>query len=96
MNAYLVDYQLDVLQVRTFGVQTGLVMPVFRQGKRELFLSNTDNDIHNIMDYNDKVIYPDKIRVNLYYLSHYSFFKDLEMIVCTVLGRKMMYGGEWI
>lgn len=55
-----------------------------------------DNDIHNIMDYNDKVIYPDKIRVNLYYLSHYFFFKDLEMIVCTVLGRKMMYGGEWI
>lgn len=49
------------------------------------------------MDYNDKVVYPDKIRVNLYYLSHYSFFKDLEMIVCTVLGRKMMYGGgEWI
>ena len=55
-----------------------------------------DNDFHNIMDYNDMVIYPDKIRVNLYYLSHYSFFKDLEMIVCTVLGRKMMYGGEWI
>ena len=55
-----------------------------------------DNDIHNTMDYNDKVVYPDKIRVNLYYLSHYSFFKDLEMIVCTVLGRKMMYGGEWI
>ena len=43
MNAYLIDYQLDVLQVRTFGVQAGLVMPVFRQGKRELFLSNTDN-----------------------------------------------------
>lgn len=42
MNAYLVDYQLDVLQVRTFGVQAGLVMPVFRQGKRGLFLSNTD------------------------------------------------------
>ena len=43
MNAYLVDYQLDVLQVRTFGVQAGLVMPVFRQGKRGLLLSNTDN-----------------------------------------------------
>lgn len=43
MNAYPVDYQLDVLQVRTFGVQAGLVMPVFRQGKRGLFLSNTDN-----------------------------------------------------
>ena len=50
MNAYLVDYQLGVLQVRTFGVQAGLVMPVFRQGKRELFLSNTDNtDITDII-----------------------------------------------
>lgn len=50
MNAYLVDYQLDVLQVRTFGVQAGLVMPVFRQGKRELFLSNTDiTDITDII-----------------------------------------------
>ena len=50
MNAYLVDYQLDVLQVRNFGVQAGLVMPVFRQGKRGLFLSNTDNtDITDII-----------------------------------------------
>ena len=50
MNAYLVDYQLDVFQVRTFGVQAGLVMPVFRQGKRGLFLSNTDNtDITDII-----------------------------------------------
>ena len=50
MNAYLVDYQLDVLQVRTFGVQAGLVVPVFRQGKRGLFLSNTDNtDITDII-----------------------------------------------
>ena len=33
MNAYLVDYQPDVLQVRTFGIQAGLVMPVLGQGK---------------------------------------------------------------
>ena len=39
-----------MLQVRTFGVQAGLVMPVFRQGKRGLFLSNTDNtDITDII-----------------------------------------------
>lgn len=55
-----------------------------------------EKEIHNIMDYNDKVIYPDKIRINLYYLYHYSFAKDIEMIVSTVLGRKMRYGGEWI
>ncbi len=46
--------------------------------------------------YNDEVIYPDKVRLNLYYLHHYSFVKDIQMIVCTVLGKKMMYAGEEI
>jgi len=46
--------------------------------------------------YNDTVIYPDKVRINLYYMDHYSFIKDLQMIVCTVLGRHMRYGGEMI
>lgn len=55
-----------------------------------------EKDVHGLVDYNDKVIYPDKIRINRYYLRHYSFLKDIEMIVCTVLGRKMKYGGEWI
>ena len=46
--------------------------------------------------YNDEVIYPDKIRINLYYLKHYSFLDDIKMIVCTVLGKKMVYNGEII
>ena len=46
--------------------------------------------------YNDTVIYPDKVRINLYYMDHYSFIKDLQMIVCTVLGRHMRYDGEMI
>ena len=47
-------------------------------------------------EYNDIVIYPDKVRLNRYYYQHYSFIKDIQMIVCTVLGRKMMYAGEII
>ncbi|MCM1139505.1 MAG: sugar transferase [Muribaculum sp.] len=47
-------------------------------------------------EYNDNVIYPDKVRINLYYLHHYSFVKDIQMIFCTVLGRKMHYDGELI
>lgn len=47
-------------------------------------------------EYNDRVIYPDKVRINRYYLHHYSFIKDIQMIFCTVLGRKMMYDGEMI
>lgn len=46
--------------------------------------------------YNDDVIFPDKVRINLYYLHHYSFIKDIEMIICTVLGRRMKYDNETI
>ena len=52
--------------------------------------------VENPQEYNDRVIYPDKVRINRYYLHNYSFLKDMQMIVCTVLGRKMMYGGELI
>lgn len=46
--------------------------------------------------YNDEVIFPDKVRINRYYLHHYSFVKDIQMIMCTVLGRRMKYGNEII
>ena len=46
--------------------------------------------------YNDHVIYPDKVRLNCYYYRHYSFIKDIQMILCTVLGKKMKYAGEII
>lgn len=48
------------------------------------------------VEYNDNVIYPDKVRLNCYYYRHYSFIKDIQMIFCTVLGRKMAYAGEVI
>ena len=47
-------------------------------------------------EYNDKVIYPDKVRINCYYYRNYSFWKDIEMIFATVLGRKVKYMGEEI
>ena len=52
--------------------------------------------VENPQEYNDRVIYPDKVRINRHYLHNYSFLKDMQMIICTVLGRKMMYGGELI
>ena len=41
------------------------------------------------------VIYPDKVRLNLYYY-HYSFWTDIKMIFATVLGRRIVYAGEVI
>lgn len=58
----------------------------------EELLANVDNP----KQYNDEVIYPDKVRINLYYLNHYSFIKDIQMIICTVLGKKMEYNDEII
>ena len=48
------------------------------------------------VEYNDNVIYPDKVRLNCYYYRHYSFIKDIQMILCTVLGKNMKYAGEEI
>jgi lipopolysaccharide/colanic/teichoic acid biosynthesis glycosyltransferase len=50
----------------------------------------------NPQKYNDEVIFPDKVRINRYYLHHYSFAKDIQMIFCTVLGKRMKYGNEII
>ena len=52
--------------------------------------------ITTVQEYNDNVIYPDKVRLNRYYLHHYSFIKDIQMVVCTVLGKRMEYAGEQI
>ena len=47
-------------------------------------------------EYNDKVIYPDKVRLNCYYYRHYSFIKDMEMILATVLKFKVKFAGEYV
>ena len=52
--------------------------------------------VDNPQEYNDTVIYPDKVRINRYYLHNYSFVSDIKMILCTVLGKTMLYNNELI
>lgn len=52
--------------------------------------------VENPVEYNDTVIFPDKVRINLYYLDHYSFIDDMHIILCTLFGQKMQYNGEEI
>lgn len=78
----------EVLQLRP-GI-TGPASLKYRD-EEELLAGQSDPQ-----KYNDEVIFPDKVRINLYYLHHYSFIKDIEMIICTVLGRRMKYGNEII
>lgn len=73
------------------------VRKLLSEGKRlpqELINKMTDQEL--AIWYNDNVIYPDKVRLNCYYYRHYSFVKDIQMILCTVLGKKMEYNGELI
>jgi lipopolysaccharide/colanic/teichoic acid biosynthesis glycosyltransferase len=39
--------------------------------------------------YNDEVIFPDKVRINLEYLEKRNFWLDLKLIIFTVLGKNI-------
>lgn len=78
----------DILQLRP-----GITGPASLKYRNEEELLAT---IENPQEYNDTVIYPDKVRLNLYYLRNYSFVKDIQMIFCTILGKHMKYDNEII
>lgn len=46
------------------------------------------------VEYNDTIIYPDKVRLNCYYYRHYSFIKDIQMILATVFDFRVQFAGE--
>ncbi|MDE5678740.1 sugar transferase [Phocaeicola sp.] len=43
----------------------------------------------NPQKYNDEVLFPDKVRINIEYLDHWSFWNDIKIIVYTVLGKDL-------
>ena len=43
----------------------------------------------NPQKYNDEVLFPDKVRINIDYMDHWSFGKDVKIIVYTVLGKDL-------
>lgn len=68
-------------------------------GPASLKYRNEEEILASVPDperYNDEVIFPDKVRINRYYLHHYSFWMDLRFIVATLTGRHLLYGGEII
>ena len=68
-------------------------------GPASLKYRNEEEILAKVKDprrYNDEVIYPDKVRLNLYYLEHYSFWIDIKIIFATVLGKTIVYNGERI
>lgn len=84
----LVGEDREVLKLRP-----GITGPASLKYRNEEELLATVEDPQK---YNDEVIFPDKVRINRYYLHHYSFLMDIKMIIATVLGEHLEYGGETI
>ena len=64
-------------------VRPGITGPAtLKYRDEETLLSMQDDPA----EYNDQVIFPDKVKINREYVQHYSFLKDLNYIWKTVLG----------
>ena len=73
----LVGEEQEILQLRP-----GITGPAsLKYRNEEELLASVDDPIR----YNTEVIYPDKVRINLDYLRHWSFARDLKYIVQTLL-----------
>lgn len=67
-------------------VKPGITGPAsIKYANEEELLSGQSDPIA----YNDKVIFPDKVRINLAYMKHRDFWLDLKIIITTVLGIKL-------
>ena len=75
-------------------IKAGRNQQIAKFDKAPDFSTMSDQEI--AVWYNDNIIYPDKVRLNCYYYRNYSFFKDIQMIFATVLGKKIEYAGEEI
>lgn len=38
-------------------------------------------------EYNDEVIWPDKVKINIHYIRNYSFWQDIRYILRTIMGK---------
>lgn len=73
----LVGEEREILQLRP-----GITGPAsLKYRNEEELLASVDDPIR----YNTEVIYPDKVRINLDYIRHWSFARDLKYIVQTLL-----------
>ncbi|MGF1586959.1 MAG: sugar transferase [Bacteroidales bacterium] len=72
---------LDILKLKP-----GITGPAsLKYINEEEILSIVDDPIK----YNDEVIYPDKVRINLKYLNELSFWLDCKIIFYTLIGKRI-------
>ena len=79
-------FEAAVLEMKMASEAIDVTLPAKKQAEGD---NRESQEI--AVEYNDTVIYPDKVRLNCYYYRHYSFIKDIQLIFCTVLGKNTKY-----
>jgi len=70
----------------TLKLRPGITGPAsLKYSNEEELLALQENPIK----YNNEVIFPDKVRINLMYMKKQSLWLDLRIIFCTILNRKL-------
>jgi len=71
---------------RLLEIRPGLTGPAtLKYADEEELLSQQDDPVR----FNNEVIFPDKVRINLNYMDNWSFRLDIKIIFRTLLGKKM-------
>lgn len=65
-------------------VRPGITGPATLQFRNEEMLLA---EVENPEQYNNKIIYPEKVRLNKDYINNYSILKDIRYILATLLGN---------
>ena len=67
-------------------LRPGITGPASLKYKNEEeILAKQDDPIR----YNNEMIYPDKVRINLNYMKHQSFWLDIKIIIYTLIGKNL-------
>lgn len=67
-------------------LKPGITGPASLKYRNEEELLTTQDDPQK---YNDEVLFPDKVRINIEYLDNWSFWYDIKIIIYTVLGKDL-------
>jgi lipopolysaccharide/colanic/teichoic acid biosynthesis glycosyltransferase len=69
---------------RILNIRPGITGPAtLKYAKEEEILSN----VKDYKKYNDEVIFPDKVKINLDYINNWSFFLDIKIIFKTIFRK---------
>ncbi len=74
---------------RLLELKPGITGPAsLKYANEEVLLATMGNPL----EYNDTVIFPDKVRINLLYLDNQSFWLDIKIIFYTIFGKEINIG----